>query len=68
MCSSDLSRGMSGFWVENGVIQYPIEEVTIAGNLQSMFKNIAAVGADTINRGTKTTGSVLIEGMKIAGK
>ena len=66
--TGDYSRGMSGFWVENGVIQYPIEEVTIAGNLQSMFKNIAAVGADTINRGTKTTGSVLIEGMKIAGK
>jgi PmbA protein len=65
--SGDYSRGACGFWVENGVIVHPVEEITIAGNLREMFKNIVAVGADTIVRGTKETGSVLIDGMTIAG-
>ena len=50
--TGDYSRGASGFWVENGVIQYPVEEITVAGNLADMIKSIVAVGADTIGRGT----------------
>jgi PmbA protein len=53
--------------VENGVIQYPVEEITIASNLADMFKQIVAIGADTIIRGTKQTGSILIENMMVAG-
>lgn len=65
--TGDYSRGASGFWVENGVIQYPVEEITIAGNLAEMFQQIVAVGADTMTRGTKQTGSILIESMTVAG-
>ena len=65
--TGDYSRGASGFWVENGVIQYPVEEITVAGNLADMFKSIVAVGGDTIARGTKETGSILIESMAVAG-
>jgi PmbA protein len=65
--NGDYSRGASGFWVEQGQIQYPVEEITIAGNLKTMFKQIAAVGDDEITRGTKTVGSVLIKQMSIAG-
>lgn len=65
--NGDYSRGASGFWVKNGEIQYPVEEITIAGNLREMFMNIVAVGSDQITRGTKRTGSVLIERMSIAG-
>lgn len=56
------------FWVENGVIQYPVEEITVASTLQEMFRHIVAIGADTIVRGTKEIGSVLIEQMTIAGQ
>ena len=65
--TGDYSRGASGFWVENGRIAYPVEEITIAGNLKDMFQGSAAVGADTYNYGAKTVGSVLIKRMKIAG-
>ena len=65
--TGDYSRGASGFWVENGVIQYPVEEITIAGNLKEMFSQIVAIGSDTVMRGTKETGSILIENMTIAG-
>ncbi len=65
--TGDYSRGASGFWVENGVIQYPVEEITIAGNMKQMLEQIVAVGADTIVRGTKQTGSILIENMTVAG-
>ncbi|WP_423679429.1 metalloprotease PmbA [Undibacterium sp. WLHG33] len=65
--TGDYSRGASGYWVENGVIQYPVEEITIAGNMRDMFMQIVAVGADTLVRGTKQTGSILIESMTIAG-
>ena len=65
--TGDYSRGASGFWVENGEIQYPVEEITIAGNMKEIFHLIAAVGADTLIRGTKETGSVLIESMTVAG-
>jgi PmbA protein len=65
--TGDYSRGASGFWVENGVIQYPVEEITIAGNMAEMFLHIVAVGADTLVRGTKEVGSILIENMVVAG-
>src|SRR3569832_1538363 len=65
--TGDYSRGASGYWVEKGVIQYPVEEITIAGNMKDMFSQIAAIGADMLVRGTKQTGSILIESMTVAG-
>lgn len=65
--TGDYSRGAAGFWVENGEIQYPVEEVTIAGNLAEMFKNIVEIGNDVLTRGARTNGSILIDGMTIAG-
>jgi PmbA protein len=66
--TGDYSRGASGFWVEGGVIQHPVHEVTIAGNLRDMLKHIVAVGNDVDQRGAVRTGSVLIEEMTIAGE
>ena len=68
MVTGDYSRGAAGFWVEHGEIQYPVEEITIAGNLKDMFKNLVAVGNDVDYRGNVRTGSVLIERMSIAGE
>ena len=65
--TGDYSRGVSGYWVERGVIQYPVEEITIAGNLRDIFKDIVAIGDDILVRGTKKTGSILISTMTIAG-
>ncbi|MEN9844789.1 MAG: metalloprotease PmbA [Pseudomonadota bacterium] len=65
--TGDYSRGASGYWVENGVIAYPVEEITIAGNLKDMLKGIEAVGADVYNYGAKSVGSILINRMKVAG-
>ncbi|MGH6648795.1 metalloprotease PmbA [Aquabacterium sp.] len=65
--TGDYSRGAAGYWVENGKIAYPVEEITIAGHLGEMFKQIVAVGADEYTYGSKTVGSILIEKMKIAG-
>ncbi|EIC29229.1 metalloprotease PmbA [Methylomicrobium album] len=68
MVTGDYSRGAAGFWVENGKIQYPVEEITIAGNLKNMFRNIVAVGNDVDLRGNVRTGSILIERMSVAGE
>ncbi|WP_257325305.1 metalloprotease PmbA [Pseudoalteromonas rhizosphaerae] len=65
--TGDYSRGAAGFWVENGEIQYPVSEITIAGKLQDMFKGISGIGGDIERRGGIQTGSVLIEQMQIAG-
>ena len=65
--TGDYSRGASGYWVENGVIQYPVEEITIAGNMREMFQQIVGVGNDVLARGNKSIGSILIEKMVIAG-
>ena len=65
--TGDYSRGASGFWVRNGEIQYPVEEITIAGNLKEMWQKLAAIGADTLKRGSMGTGSILIEEMTVAG-
>ncbi|MFC3033000.1 metalloprotease PmbA [Pseudoalteromonas fenneropenaei] len=65
--TGDYSRGAAGFWVENGEIQYPVSEVTIAGNLKEMFNNIVAIGGDIETRGSIQTGSVLVAQMQVAG-
>jgi PmbA protein len=67
MVTGDYSRGAAGFWVENGEIQYPVEEITIAGNLKDMFRHVAAVGNDVDTRGNIRSGSILIESMTVAG-
>ncbi len=67
LVTGDYSRGAAGFWVENGEIQFPVQEVTIAGNLKDMFHQIVAVGSDLELRGNIRTGSVLIERMTVAG-
>ena len=66
--TGDYSRGAAGYWVEGGEIRYPVHEITIAGNLKDMYRNIAAVGADTVVRGSVTSGSVLVDGMTVAGE
>ena len=66
--TGDYSRGAAGFWVENGEIAYPVEEITIAGNMKQMFKNIVAIGNDELALGSKRVGSILIDGMSIAGE
>lgn len=66
--TGDYSRGAAGFWVENGEIQYPVEEFTIAGNLRAMFAGLVAVGNDVETRGSIRSGSLLLEPMTIAGE
>jgi PmbA protein len=65
--TGDYSRGAAGFWVEDGAIAYPVHEITIAGNLKDMFRGIVEIGTDVLKRGSKTTGSILIDNMTIAG-
>ncbi len=65
--TGDYSRGASGFWVEQGEIRFPVEEITIAGNLVEMYQGISAIGNDIIVRGSKQSGSILINHMTIAG-
>lgn len=65
--TGDYSRGASGFWVENGEIQYPVEEITIAGNLKDMFRSIIAIGSDINPNQSTRCGSILIEEMMVAG-
>jgi PmbA protein len=67
MVTGDYSRGAAGFWVENGSLQYPVAEITIAGNLRDMLKGIAAVGDDVDARGATRVGSILLPEMTIAG-
>ena len=65
--TGDYSRGAAGYWVENGSIAYPVQEITIAGNLKDMFRGIAAVGTDIVRRGSRQCGSILVERMTVAG-
>ena len=65
--TGDYSRGAAGFWVENGRIQHPVEEFTIAGNLATMFQGLVGVGDDIDTRGSIHTGSWLIDEMTVAG-
>ncbi len=66
--TGDFSRGVAGFWIENGEIAYPVEEITIAGNLKDMFRDIVAIGSDVDLRGSRHVGSVLIGRMTVAGR
>ena len=66
--TGDYSRGAAGYWIENGQIAHPVEEITIAGNLKSMLAGIVAIGNDVQVRGTKQTGSILIDRMTVAGE
>ena len=65
--TGDYSRGAAGYWVENGRIAYPVEEITIAGNLKAMLLGIVAVGNDVQILGSKQTGSILVDRMTVAG-
>jgi PmbA protein len=66
--TGDYSRGAAGFWVENGELAYPVQEITIASNLKDMFKGILAVGSDLVVRGSRQCGSILIDRMTLAGE
>ena len=66
--TGDYSRGAAGFWIENGVIAYPVQEITIAGNLKDMFRGIGAIGTDVVVRGSRQCGSILVEDMTVAGE
>jgi PmbA protein len=66
--TGDYSRGAAGFWVENGEIAYPVQEITIAANLKDIFKGILAVGSDVVVRGSRQCGSILIDRMTVAGE
>jgi PmbA protein len=68
MVTGDYSRGAAGFWVENGEIAYPVEEITVAGNLKDMFRGIVAIGSDVETRGSRQVGSILIDRMTVAGE
>jgi PmbA protein len=65
--TGDYSRGAAGYWVENGEIAYPVQEITIAGNLKDMYRGIAAIGNDVLRHGSRQCGSILIDRMTIAG-
>jgi PmbA protein len=67
LVTGDYSRGVAGYWVDGGEIRFPVEEITIAGNLRQMFKGIAAIGSDVIVRSGRSSGSILVENMTIAG-
>jgi len=67
LITGDYSRGAAGYWVEGGEIRYPVEEITIAGNLKDMLRGIVAVGSDVIVRGARRSGSILVDDMTIAG-
>jgi PmbA protein len=67
LVTGDYSRGAAGYWVEGGEIRFPVEEVTVAGNLKDMFRGIVAVGSDVLVRSGRSSGSILVENMTIAG-
>ena len=68
LVTGDYSRGAAGYWVDGGEIQFPVEEITIAGNLRDMFKGVVAVGSDVLVRSGRASGSILVDNMTIAGE
>ena len=68
LVTGDFSRGAAGFWIEGGEIAYPVEEITIAGNLKDMFRDIVAIGRDVDHRSSRHVGSILIGRMTVAGR
>jgi PmbA protein len=67
LVTGDYSQGASGMWIENGELAFPVEEITIAGNLKDMYKNIVAIGNDLVFRGSSAAPTIRVEGMMIAG-
>ena len=67
LVTGDYSQGASGLWIENGELAYPVEEITIAGNLKDMYRNIVAIGNDLVFRGASAAPTIRVEGMMIAG-
>ena len=67
LVTGDYSQGASGMWIENGELAFPVEEITIAGNLKEMYKNVVAVGSDLEFRGASAVPTIRVEGMMIAG-
>jgi PmbA protein len=67
LVTGDYSRGAAGLWIENGELAYPVHEITIAGNLKDMLRNISAIGSDLIFRGATAAPTLRIDGMTIAG-
>ena len=67
LVTGDYSQGASGLWIENGELAYPVEEITIAGNLKDMYRNIVAIGSDLVFRGASAAPTMRVEGMMIAG-
>ena len=67
LVTGDYSRGASGYWVDGGEIRFPVEEITIAGNLRQMFNGIGAIGSDVLSRNGRSSGSILVDSMTIAG-
>jgi PmbA protein len=65
--TGDYSRGAAGFWIENGRLAHPVEEVTVAGNLRDMFRSIRCIGDDLDARSNLRTGSLCIDGMTVGG-
>ncbi len=68
MVTGDYSRGASGLWIENGQLTFPVQEITIAGNLEQMFQNITAIGNDLEFRSSVASPTLLVDGMTIAGE
>ncbi len=68
LVTGDFSRGASGMWIKDGELAFPVEEITVAGNLKSMYNNIAEIGSDLIWRGALACPTLRIEGMTIAGE
>ena len=66
--TGDYSHGASGLWIENGELSYPVEEITVAGNLKEMLHNISSIGSDLIFRSSVACPTIVIEGMTIAGE
>jgi PmbA protein len=67
MVTGDYSRGAAGVWIESGELTYPVQEITIAGNLKEMFRNITAIGNDLVFRGATASPTLRVEGLTIAG-
>ncbi len=65
--TGDYSRGAAGYWVEQGEVRHPVQEITIAGNLKEMFRNVVDIGNDVLTRGSKQVGSILVGRMTVAG-
>jgi PmbA protein len=68
MVTGDYSRGAAGLWIENGELTYPVQEITIAGNLKEMFRNITAIGNDLVFRGSVASPTLRIDSMTVAGE